>query len=74
MHFSLKTLILCVIVAIVANNLFVYADDEDDDDNDNDKPTLEADTKTIVDWVIILNHFIVIAIRLLICSRYIVIV
>ena len=63
MHFSLKALILCVIIAIVANDLFVYANYGDDDD-DNDKPTIEADTEVIVDWVIILlNHFIVIVIR-----------
>lgn len=47
-------------IAFVANNPFVYANDGDDD---NDKPTIEADTEVIVDWVIILNHFIVIVIR-----------
>ena len=49
-------------IAFVANDPFVYANDGDDDD-DNDKPTIEADTEVIVDWVIILNHFIVFVIR-----------
>ena len=48
-------------IAFVANDLFVYANGGNDDDDD--KPTIEADTEVIVDWVIILNHFIVIVIR-----------
>ena len=64
MSFSLKTLIFCVIVLFVANDLGVDADDDD-----NDKPTLEADTQIIVDWVIIFHHIVVVAIRLLIHFR-----